>query len=71
MAMQRRPNQSIWIFRWILSALALVLCVALIARGDVLIGVLFGAFTIVRTAMFITWRRRIRERGLRETDYGG
>lgn len=60
--MERRPNQSIWIFRWVLTALGLALCIALIARGDVLIGVLFGAFTIVRTAMFLAWRRRIRER---------
>ena len=60
--MQQRPNQSIWIFRWILTALGLALCIALIARGEVLIGILFGAFTIARTAMFLAWRRRIRDR---------
>ncbi len=59
---QRRPNQSIWIFRWVLSALGIALSIALIVRGDVLIGILFAAFIIARTAMFVAWRRRIRER---------
>jgi uncharacterized membrane protein len=61
-AMPRRPNQSIWIFRWVLTALALSLAIALIARGSVLIGVLVAALAIVRTAMFVMWHRRIRER---------
>jgi hypothetical protein len=61
-AMQRRPTQSIWIFRWVLTGLALVLAVVLIARGSVLIGVLVAALAIVRTAMFVMWHRRVRER---------
>jgi len=60
--MEQRSNQSMWIFRWVLTAIGLGLSIALIARGSVLIGILVAAFTIVRTAMFIVWRRRVRER---------
>lgn len=68
--MQRRPNQSMWIVRWVLTALALTLAIVLIAQGSILIGVLVAALAIVRTAMFIMWHRRVRERALRETGFG-
>lgn len=44
--------------RWVLVALSLVLSIVLIARGDVVIGVVLGAMALVRLAMFARMQQR-------------
>jgi len=45
-------------FRWIISALSLAISIALIARGDVAIGVLLGVLAVARMAMFVSMQQR-------------
>ena len=56
--------------RWILVGLSLALSIALIARGDVLIGGLLGALAVVRMVMFVRIQQR-REEFRRRRDQGG
>lgn len=48
------------ILRLFVIAIALALAVALIARGNMLIGFLVGALALARLAMFVTMMRRRR-----------
>jgi hypothetical protein len=56
--------------RWILVGLSLALSIALIARGDVLIGGLLGALAVARMAMFLRIQQR-REQFRRQRGQGG
>jgi hypothetical protein len=49
---------SIWALRWVMIALNAALAIALMVRGNVVIGVLIGALAVTRAVMFITLRRR-------------
>ena len=44
--------------RWVLVGLSLALSIALIARGDVLVGGLLGALAVVRMVMFSRMQQR-------------
>jgi hypothetical protein len=58
---------SMLVTRGIIVVLSLALAIALIARGNVLIGVLIGALAVTRLVMFVRLgRRRERFRRLRE-----
>jgi uncharacterized membrane protein len=56
--------------RWVLVGLSLAFSIALIARGDVLIGGLLGALAVVRMVMFVRIQQR-REEFRRRRDQGG
>ena len=43
---------SVWVIRWILVALTAALAVALIVRGNIVIGVLLGALALTRASLF-------------------
>jgi hypothetical protein len=65
---------SMLVTRGIIVVLSLALAIALIARGNVLIGVLIGALAVTRLVMFVRLgRRRERFRRLHErrTQNGG
>lgn len=49
---------SMWAMRWVIVALSATLAVVLIARGNVLIGVLVGALAVTRTVFFVRLHRR-------------
>jgi hypothetical protein len=49
---------SMFAMRWVLVALSLVLSIVLIARGDVVIGVVLGVMALVRMAMFARMQQR-------------
>jgi hypothetical protein len=60
---------SMWGIRWVLVALSAALAIALIARGNVLIGLLVGALALTRMVYFVRlhnrrdqFRRRMAER---------
>ncbi len=55
------PPTSLWVIRVVILALGAALAIALIARGDVLIGGLIGALVIARTILFVQMRHRRRE----------
>ncbi len=50
--------QSMRVFRWILIALSALLAVFVIARGNVVIGVIIGAMAVTRAVMFLRMRHR-------------
>ncbi len=50
--------QSTRVLRWILVALSLVLAAFLIARGNVVIGVLVGAMAVTRAVLFVKMQHR-------------
>jgi energy-converting hydrogenase Eha subunit G len=49
---------SMWVMRWVIVALSAALAVVLIARGNVLIGVLVGALAVTRMVFFVRLQRR-------------
>jgi len=49
---------SMWVMRWVIVALSATLAVVLIARGNVLIGVLVGALAVTRMIFFVRLQRR-------------
>jgi hypothetical protein len=49
---------GVLIVRLLVVALSVALAVALIARGNVLIGVIIGALALSRLALFVMVRRR-------------
>jgi hypothetical protein len=49
---------AVFALRWIISALSLAISIALIARGDVVIGVLLGALAVARMTMFVRIQQR-------------
>lgn len=56
---------SMFAIRWIMVTLTAVLAVLLIARGNVVIGVVVGALTLARIALLVRLhqrRERLRER---------
>jgi len=56
---------SIRVIRWIIVALSAALAIALVARGNVIIGVIIGALAVSRAALLIRLqgrRRRFRRR---------
>jgi hypothetical protein len=53
--------KGLLMLRVVLLVLAALLAAALIARGDVLIGVLIGAMAVVRALMFAGMHRRRRD----------
>ena len=52
---------SMFAMRWVIVALSLALAIVLIARGNVVVGVLLGALAVSRMVMFVMMRQR-RER---------
>jgi hypothetical protein len=62
--------RSIWVTRWILVVLSAVLAVVLIARGNVVIGVLVGALALTRIVLFVRLGRR-RDRFRQRRQQGG
>jgi hypothetical protein len=52
---------SMFAIRWVLAALSLALSIVLIARGDVLIGVILGVLALGRMAMFMRMQQRREE----------
>ena len=57
---------SIFVIRWIMVALTAVLAVLLIARGNIVIGVVLGALALTRVALLVRLqqrRERFRQRG--------
>ena len=52
--------RSMWIVRTIILVLSLTLAVVLIARRNVLIGLLVGALALGRAFMFVTMMKRRR-----------
>ncbi len=50
--------RSIWIIRCLLVALTAALSVALILRGNVVIGVLLAVLACTRVALLVVMRRR-------------
>lgn len=52
---------STWVIRWILVALTAALALALILRGNVLIGGLLGAVAVTRAVLFTRLRRQREE----------
>jgi hypothetical protein len=61
---------SIWVTRWILVSLSAVLAVVLVARGNVVIGVLLGALALTRIVLFVRLRQR-RDRFRQRRQQGG
>jgi uncharacterized membrane protein len=49
---------SIWVTRYLLVTLSVVLAVALIVRGDLVIGVIVGALAVSRMVLFVQLRHR-------------
>ena len=49
---------SMSVFRWILIALSGVLAAFLIARGNVVIGVIIGAMALTRAVLFVKMQHR-------------
>jgi hypothetical protein len=52
---------SMLVIRWVMVALTAVLAALLIARGNVVIGVVLGALAVTRVALLVGMQRR-RER---------
>ena len=52
---------STWVIRWILVALTAAIALALILRGNVLIGGLLGAVAVTRAVLLTRMRRRREE----------
>jgi hypothetical protein len=52
---------SMWIIRLVILALGAALSFALIARGNIVIGVLVGAMVVARGVLLVTMMRRRRE----------
>jgi hypothetical protein len=50
------------VLRWVVVALGAALGIALIARGNVVIGGLVLAMTVARAWMFVVWRRQLSRR---------
>ena len=50
------------ILRWVVVALSAALGIALIARGDVVIGGLVLALAVARALIFVVWRRQLSKR---------
>jgi hypothetical protein len=55
---QHRSMNSMWVIRWVLVALTAALSIALIVRGNLLIGFLVGALAITRAVLVVSARRR-------------
>ena len=56
---------SIRVIRWIIVALSAALAIALVARGNVIIGVIIGALAVSRALLLVrlqSRRRRLRRR---------
>jgi hypothetical protein len=53
--------ESTFVIRWILVALTAAVALALILRGDVVIGGLLGAVAVTRALLFVRMRRRREE----------
>ena len=53
--------RSMWVIRCLVVALTGALAVALILRGNVLIGGLIGALALSRAVLFVKMRRRREE----------
>jgi hypothetical protein len=51
---------SIRVIRWIVVALSAALSIALIARGNLILGVIIGALALSRAALLIGMQRRRR-----------
>ena len=62
--MQRpqQPNKSMVVLRWLIVGLSAALGIALIARGNVVIGGLVLVLAAARAWVFIVWRRELSER---------
>jgi len=56
-----RSTTSLWVLRWVIVALGAALSVALIIRGNVVIGGLIGALVVTRAILFVKVRRRREE----------
>jgi uncharacterized membrane protein len=56
-------TNALWVWRWVILALATALSVALIVRGNVLIGGLVGALVVARAIVFVRIRRLRQQRG--------
>jgi uncharacterized membrane protein len=52
---------SDWVIRWILVALTAAVALALVLRGNVVIGALLGAVALTRAVLFTRVRRRREE----------
>jgi hypothetical protein len=52
---------SDWVIRWILVALTAAIALALVLRGNVVIGALLGAVALTRAVLFTRVRRRREE----------
>jgi hypothetical protein len=50
------------VLRWVVVALGAALGIALIARGNVVIGGVVLALTVARAWMFVVWRRQLATR---------
>ena len=53
-----RPNTAMIVMRLLVSAVAVALGVALVVRGNTVIGVLMVALGIGRVVLFLSWQRR-------------
>ncbi len=53
-----RSTNSLWVWRGVILALTAALSVALIVRGNLLIGGLIGALAVARAILFVKVRRR-------------
>lgn len=53
--------KSVSTIRWIVLALTAALAIALVLRGNVVIGVLLGALAVMRAVMFTKMNRRREE----------
>jgi len=56
-----RSTTSLWVWRYVILALAAALSVALIMRGNLLIGGLIGALVIARAILIVKVRQRRQE----------
>ena len=56
-----RSTTSLWVWRCVILALAAALSVALIMRGNLLIGGLIGALVIARAILIVKVRQRRQE----------
>ena len=52
---------SDWVIRWILVALTAAIALALVLRGNVVIGALLGLVALTRAVLFTRVRRRREE----------
>jgi Flp pilus assembly protein TadB len=52
---------SIRVIRWIIVALSAALAIALIARGNLILGVIIGALAVSRAALLIRMQSRRRQ----------